>query len=301
MRTNKHILLIFFLGPGAVLAQQHTDFLKTHYEAVDLTKENLFTENIEGPDFDAHGNLFVVNFEKNGTIGQVYPDGHVDLYLTLPEGSTANAIKFDGMGNMLLADWTAHNILQVNPVTKAVSVLFHSDQFDQPNDICLSKSGVLYASDPNWKDGTGKVWRITLDGKGTIIESGMGTTNGIELSPDERILYVNESVQRKVWKFDLSSDGGLSNKKLFYEFPDFGLDGMKCDSEGNIYISRHGKGTIAIVSPAGKMTREVALKGKKPSNVVFGGKDGKTCYVTLQDRKCMEMFRCEFPGKKYSR
>ena len=270
-------------------------FYKIHaqefYMAKDLTAENLFTTNCEGPSVDKHGNLFVVNFQKDGTIGLVQPDGKVELYVTLPMGSTGNAIQFDQQGNMLVADFTSHNILKVITKTKKVSVYAHSDRFSQPNDICINKKGQLFASDPNWKESTGKIWRIDTDGKIILLQEKMGTTNGIELSPDEKTLYVNESMQRTIWAFDVDAKGNISNKRKFFDFPDFGLDGMKCDKEGNLFVARYDKGVIAIISPQGKPIREVQMKGKKTSNLTFGGKDGKTCFVTLQDRKCVEMFR----------
>ncbi|HEY9045609.1 MAG TPA: SMP-30/gluconolactonase/LRE family protein, partial [Ohtaekwangia sp.] len=112
-------------------------------------------------------------------------------------------------------------------------------------------------------------------------------------------LYVNESVQRKIWAFDVDAKGNISNKRLFAEFPDFGFDGMKCDKEGNLYVTRYGKGVIAVLSPDGKLIREVQLKGKNCSNLVFGGLNGKLVFVTLQDRKGMEMFRNDIAGKGY--
>jgi gluconolactonase len=268
------------------------------YRATDFTAENLFTENIEGPNFARDGKLYVVNFQKDGTIGYVHSDGTVELFVTLPEGSIANAIQFDQKGNMLLADFKGHNILEVNMTSKAVSVLCHNDKFNQPNDICINKKGQLFASDPNWKASSGQVWRIEKDGKSVLVASDMGTTNGIELSPDEKILYVGESVQRKIWAFTVDAKGNLSDKRLFFEFPDFGMDGMKCDKDGNLYVCRYGKGTIAILSPDKELKREVILKGKKVSNITFGGKDKKSCFVTLQDRKGMETFRSEVAGKQ---
>ncbi len=271
---------------------------KEPYVAKDLTAENLFSENIEGPNY-RDGILYVVNFQKDGTIGAVKPDGSVELFVTLPEGSIANAIQFDATGNMLLPDFAAHNILKVDGKTKAISVLSHSEKFNQPNDICISKKGYLFASDPNWKESTGQIWRIETTGEAVLLKESMGTTNGIELSPDEKILYVNESVQRKIWRFDVDENGNISNQQLFAEVPDFGFDGMKCDKDGNLYITRWGKGTIAIFSPEGVLLREVEMKGKKTSNITFGGPNGKTCYVTLQDRKCVEVFESEIAGKNY--
>jgi sugar lactone lactonase YvrE len=284
------LVLISLFSATEILAQEF-------YQANDLTAENLFTKNCEGPKVDKKGNLYVVNVEKNGTVGLVHADGKVELYVTLPEGSTANAIQFNKKGEMLLADFTGHNILKVDAKTKQVSIFAHSDSFNQPNDICINKKDQLFASDPNWKESTGKIWRIDPDGKTVLLAENMGTTNGIELSPDEKTLYVNESIQRAIWAFDVDAGGGISNKRKFFDFVDFGMDGMKCDKVGNLYVTRYDKGTIAIISPDGKLIREVQMKGKKTSNIAFGGKDKKTCFVTLQDRKCVETFRSEIPGR----
>lgn len=265
----------------------------------DFTAENLFSENIEGPAFDKIGQLYVVNFQRDGTIGKVHADGSCELFVQLPQGSIANSIQFNSRGEMLLADFSQHNILKVDMQTKRVSVFCHDERFNQPNDLCINAKDQIFASDPKWADGTGQLWRIGPNGRATLLESGMGTTNGIELSPDEKFLYVNESVQRKVWRYEVDAVGNVSNKSLFIEFPDFGLDGMKCDKAGNLYIARWGKGAVAIVSPEGVLLREIGLKGKRCSNLVFGGKDGRTVYVTLQDRKGMEMFRSDTPGKQY--
>ena len=129
----------------------------------------------------------------------------------------------------------------------------------------------------------------------------MGTTNGIEVSPDEKKLYVNESVQRKVWAYDLSDSGTIKNKRLLIEFPDFGMDGMRCDVDGNLYITRYGKGVVAKVSPKGELLKEIILLGKNPSNIAFGGSDGRTAYVTLQDHGNIETFRVEAPGREWKK
>jgi gluconolactonase len=289
MKSLLLYLIIIFMNASFALGQEY-------YKPRDLTAENLFSKNIEGPNF-RDGILYVVNFQKDGTVGAVKPNGQVDLYVTLPPGSIANAIQFDKKGNMLLADFMGHNILEVNGKTKKVSVYAHNDQFNQPNDICISSKGQLFASDPNWKEHKGQIWRIDTNGKSVLLKTDLGTTNGIELSPDEKTLYVNESEQRKIWKFDVDESGNVSNQKVFAEVPDFGLDGMKCDVQGNLYVTRHGKGVIEIYSPEGKILREVKMTGKLTSNIAFGGKDKKTCYVTLQDRKCVEVFRSETAGK----
>ena len=129
----------------------------------------------------------------------------------------------------------------------------------------------------------------------------MGTTNGIEVSPDGRTLYVNESVQRNVWAFRIERDGTLSGKRLLLKFPDYGMDGMRCDIDGNLYITRHGKGTVAVVSPEGQVRREIDVLGKNPTNLCFGGPDGRTCYVTEVDHGRLVQFRTDRPGLEWQR
>ena len=269
------------------------------YVASDHTAENLFTNNIEGPAFDKKGNLYVVNFGKDGTIGAVTPDGKVSLFVTLPEGSTANSIKFDSKGSMYLADFTGRNILKLDMKSKAVTRYVHEERFNGPNDIVINQKDQIFATDPDWKARRGQLWRIDAGGKPVLLTSDMGTTNGIALSPDEKTLYVSETLQPKIWAFDLDETGSISNKRLFAEFSDFWLDGMACDNKGNLFVTRYNKGVIAILSPTGKVLREVPLRGKKCSNLVFGGRKGRTVYVTLQDRKGMEKFVAENPGKGF--
>lgn len=296
MKTiSMRIIVCLLLCVLRVSAQDIQPLFQSH----DFTGENLFSNNIEGPAFDKHGNLYVVNYQKDGTIGIVKPDGTVSLFLSLPEGSIGNSIQFDSKHNMFLADFMGHNVLKVDMNTRTVSVFAHNQKFNQPNDLCINRRNLLFASDPDWKSGTGQIWRIDPDGKTTLLQSGMGTTNGIELSPDEKILYVNESIQKKIWAFDVDRKGNLSNKRLFAEVPDFGFDGMKCDKAGNLYVTRYGKGTVLVLSPEGRQIREISLTGKNCSNLVFGGPDGTLVFVTLQDRKGMEFFRNDIPGKRY--
>jgi gluconolactonase len=188
-------------------------------------------------------------------------------------------------------------VLEVNPETKDVTTYYHDDRFNQPNDLCISKKGIVYASDPNWQQQNGQIWKIGTDRKGVILKENLGTTNGICLSPDEKVLYVNESIQRRIWAFDLDENGNIKDQRTFATFNDFGMDGMKCDSRGNLYVTRHGKGTVAIFNQDGRQIQEVQLKGKLVSNITFGGKDDRTCFVTLQDRKCVEKFRTDISGK----
>jgi sugar lactone lactonase YvrE len=270
------------------------------YVASDYVYVGSYSQELEGPAVDSSGALYFVNPDHSGSLGRVDADGNFSIFIDhLPSGSTANGIRIDNDGFLFVADYTGHNILKVNPMTKEVTVYAHESSANQPNDLTLGSNGLLFASDPNWSISTGNIWKIK-PGKFELIAQDMGTTNGIEISPDGKTLYVNESVQRKVWAFDIDSNQKLANKRLLISFDDFGLDGMRCDVNGNLYITRYGKGTVVKVSPEGEILKEIELKGKKVSNIAFGGKDGKTAYVTLQDRGYIETFRVETPGQAFS-
>ena len=258
-----------------------------------------FTEGIEGPASSSNGDLYVVNFIKDGTIGRALKgEKYVRLFLSLPEGSIGNGIRFLNDSIFYVADYKAHQILKVNTINKVASTFAIDSNMNQPNDIAIMRNGILFASDPNWKNNTGQLWKIDKDAKTHLLEKNMGTTNGIEVSPNDEFLYVNESIQRKIWKYNLDKSGNVSNKTLFYSFKDFGLDGMRCDSVGNLYVARYDKGTIAVLSPKGELLEEIILVGKKPTNVTFGGIGFKSVFVTLQDKKWVEVFKADFRGRE---
>lgn len=262
-----------------------------------LTPQFGFTSGIEGPGCDAEGSIYAVNYAREHTIGKVTPVGDCTVFLELPDGSTGNGIRFNRAGDMFIADYTGHKILQVDCKTRTISVLTHEPTMNQPNDIAITATDILFASDPDWNKSEGQLWRIDPNGDTVLLEKDMGTTNGIEVSPDEKILYVNETVQRRIWAYSLSPDYQISDKRLLIEFEDFGLDGMRCDIEGNLYVARYGKGTVAKVSPLGEVVLEVELHGKKCTNLTFGGPDGCTCYVTVADTGNLEWFRTDIPGR----
>jgi sugar lactone lactonase YvrE len=275
------------------------------FAATPLTAPDSFTDGVEGPACDAAGNVYAVNFARQQTVGRVTPAGEADVFVTLPGESTGNGIVFDAAddgGAMFVADYVGHNVLRVDPRTRAITVVAHDPRMNQPNDLAIAPDGTLYASDPDWKNGTGQVWRIDRRaGTAHLVAPGMGTTNGIEVSPDGRTLYVNESVQRNIWAFTVAPDGSLADKRLLRRFDDHGFDGMRCDADGNLYVTRHGKGTVVKLSPAGDVLREIPVLGASPTNICFGGPDGRTAYVTEAEHRRLVQFRVDRPGLAWTR
>jgi gluconolactonase len=303
-RRNYHIIafegslvIIFIAGICFFAAAQEKDPAKL-FQSRSFTAPGSFISP-EGPAVDAKGILYVVNYLHKGTVGQILPGGQAAIFMQLPNRSIGNGMRFTRSGDMIIADYINHNILKVDMAGRQSVILVHEPAMNQPNDIAIDKNDRLYASDPDWKKGTGRIWRIDPDGGARVLDSSMGTVNGIEVSPDDRVLYVNETVQRKIWAYDLSREGNISHKRLLIEFNDFGMDGMRCDRKGNLYVTRYGKGTVAKISPRGKLLREIVLNGKDPTNLAFGGKDGRTVYVTVKDNGNIESFLADIPGREW--
>lgn len=209
--------------------------------------DSLFTAGIEGPACNAAGDLFVVNYQKEGTVG-VFRNGKDSLFTILPSGSIGNGIVLGPDGQLLLADYTHHTLWEIHAQTGQCRALASDSTMNQPNDLCIDHMGNVFFSDPQWRNGTGKLWFWNRqDSSMHLLEDSMGTTNGIELSPDDKLLYVGESLSGKVYAYDVAA-AGLSNKRLFYSFPNEGMDGMRADQAGNLYITRYGHGVVEVVS-----------------------------------------------------
>jgi sugar lactone lactonase YvrE len=264
-----------------------------------------YTKGIEGPAVGPDGNLYVVNFQESGTIGRLKPGaGQSELFAKLPLGSIGNGIRFDRDGRMYVADYKLHNVLVFEPGQTVAQVYFHSDQLNQPNDLAIARDGTLYLSDPNFRAGTGQIWRVTRgpDGKGIgevlASEKKLGLTNGIDLSPDGKTLYVAQSGTRELWAYTPSGPA-LTEPRLIKKFDGFDVDGLRTDIDGNIFVTRIGNGTVAVIAPDGELVREIATIGKNPSNLTFGGAGGTTVFVTQVDGGFVESFRVSRPGREH--
>jgi signal peptidase len=138
----------------------------------------------------------------------------------------------------------------------------------------------------------------TVRGDVMASERKLTTTNGIDLSPDEKTLYVAESETREIWAYRV--DGGrLAGPRLIKKFSDFSLDGIRTDIDGRIYLARILKGTVVVLAPDGRELREIALTAAEPTNLAFGGADGKTVYVAQRKGGFIETFRVDRPGREF--
>jgi len=205
---------------------------------------------------------------------------------------------------MFIADYKKHNIFVIEPGSATPMEYFHSEEFNQPNDMTIASDGTIYASDPHWKRRDGQIWRISRSADGKV--SGekmanprlMSTTNGIDLSPDEKTLYVGESNTREIWAYRIDGSN-LVSPRLVKKFPDHDIDGIRTDVDGRLYVARMLKGTIVVLADNGRIEREISLTASEPSNIAFGGGDGRTIYVTQRKGGYIESFLVDRPGREF--
>ncbi|AMN42053.1 gluconolactonase [Rhodoplanes sp. Z2-YC6860] len=275
------------------------------FQSRQIARSGEYTFGIEGPAVDTAGNLYVVNFQRAGTIGRLKPSANAsELFLTLPEGSIGNSIRFARDGRMFIADYKKHNIFVAAPGSTALATYFHSNQFNQPNDMTIAADGTIYASDPNWKRRDGRVWKISRAADGTVSGEimtsprAMTTTNGLDLSPDGQTLYVGESETLEIWAYRIEGTT-LAAPRLVKKFDGQDIDGIRSDIDGRLFVTRMLKGTVVILDASGRQEREIPLTAAEPSNLAFGGADGRTVYVTQRKGGYIESFMTDRPGREF--
>jgi gluconolactonase len=242
---------------------------------------------------DVVGNV-VRQWSPSGVTEVLRPGGYDGS--DAPAGSYIgpNGMIADRDGAVLLCQ---HGNRRIARITKDRQVSTYIDSFEgkrlnSPNDLVYKSDGSLYFTDPPYglagQDQDPKkelkfngVYRFTK-GKLQLLVRDMTRPNGIALSPDEKVLYVaNSDEKRKIWmRYDVRPDGTLANGKVFFDatsHPDPGLpDGMKVDVNGNVYAT--GPGGVWILSPDGKHLGTIK-PDETPANCAWGD-DGKTLYIT---------------------
>jgi gluconolactonase len=173
-----------------------------------------------------------------------------------------------------------------------------------PNDETTDGRGGAYvtASGP-WESApiVGKVYHLTADGVLTAVADDLHYANGIQLSADGRLLYVNESEAGRVITFTVQEDGSLADRRLFVrlaaldEPADAYPDGIKLGPDGNLYIGQYSAGRIIVVATDGKLVRKLEVPSPAAPNLAFSP-DGKIVYVMAVDDKDNAPYR----GKVYA-
>jgi len=155
-----------------------------------------------------------------------------------------------------------------------------------PNDLWIAPNEGIYFSDPYyhrkyWDEGRKEmqdargVYYLDPSGKITRVIADYKQPNGLIGTPDGKILYVSDINDKKIWRYDIQSDGSLINKTFFAPI---GSDGMTIDNKGNVYLTSD---KVWIYSPGGELICKIDVP-ERPSNVCFGGKKHNILFITAR-------------------
>jgi gluconolactonase len=267
----------------------------------------------EGPVWDAHeGCLYYVDI-----IGDAiwkYTPG-VGNEVVIRPSNHADGMTLDQERRLVVAGWASRSVWRRERDGSLVTLASHyqGKKLNTPNDIVVKSDGAIYFTDPSgalfnlgqaspeddlqrYLDFHG-VFRIGPDGGDlSLAVEDFPYPNGLCFSPDESLLYVNDTWQANIRVFDVQPDGSVTNGRLFYELvgEEPGVaDGMKVDAEGNVYVT--GPGGIHVTDPEGRLLGRLRVPAHA-TNLAWGDDDWQTLYITTHSPGMVYRVRLKVPG-----
>ncbi|RMZ69241.1 gluconolactonase precursor [Pyrenophora seminiperda CCB06] len=246
------------------------------------TFQNIF---LEGPIYASSGHLYTVDIPY-GRILSISPTKEVTVEAEWD--GEPNGLAVDAQGKIAIADYK-QGILTSDPSTGSISPRLSRRNLERlkgPNDLIFSSTGELYFTDQGQTgltDPTGKVYRLSPNGKlDTLVENGV-SPNGLVLSPDKKFLFVAMTRANAVWQLPLHADGTTSKAGVFFQsFGTAGPDGLAMDEEGSLFVCHPSLGSVFVVNADGTPKARIVsgTKGVNLTNCCFGGREGKTLFIT---------------------
>lgn len=263
--------------------------------AFSQTPEKISTQNykfLEGPAWD--GTEFIYFSDLNDFKVYKYSTIHNTFALAFSMDTKPNGLMFDSDKNLVICEFSAGKISRRSNTGSFIEYLsegYNGTRFDNVNDLCIDAKGGVYFTDPSGSNSPNQTARrlyyINPNGTLSVVDDGTGYLypNGVIISNDGLSLFVNDSQSYNIYKYDIDiSTGLLSNKQNFATLTNNNdgdnlsrADGMALDSEENLYVS--SKATVQIFNKNGAQTGTINFP-TKTTNLVFGGIEKKTLYVT---------------------
>ena len=246
-------------------------------KVLELGKGFQFTE---GPAADDEGNVCFSDVRASRTY-RWSPEEGVSIFRE--NTHSANGLAFDAAGNLFVCESASGRIVEIDPKGNVTVVAnkYQGKRFNQPNDLWIDPKGGIYFSDPIYgraektQDGE-HVYYVTPDRRRVVrVIDDMVRPNGLVGTPDGKTLYVADHGAGKTYRYAVNADGTLRDKTLFA--PN-GSDGMKLDSQGNVYLTTDA---VLVYNPSGKLIARIEVP-QQPTNLCFAGKGGRMLFITAR-------------------
>lgn len=206
-----------------------------------------------------------------------------------------NGMTYDAAGNLYVCEHITSSLILETPQGERRVLASHwqGKELNSPNDVVVRSDGMVYFTDPTYgrtpvfglerpqELSFQAVYRISTDGELHLEAEDFAQPNGLCFSPDEKLLYVNDTPRAHIRVFDVAPDGALSGSRIFAENIGDGqlaggvVDGMKCDERGNIYVT--GPRGIWVFSPGGEHLGVIKMP-EHAGNLNWGGPDWNELY-----------------------
>lgn len=257
---------------------------------------------LEGPSFDREGRLWCVDI-AHGRVFRVSPSG--DLSVAAAYEGEPNGLKIHKDGRIFIADFR-HGIVVLDPESGRVTPVLERVRLERlkaVNDLVFASNGDLYFTDQGLTglhDPTGRVFRLTADGRVDCLLDKVPSPNGLVLDRDEGVLYVAVTRANAVWRVPLMADGGVAKVGTFIQLSGgVGPDGLALDEDGNLVVAHAGIGAVWLFSRLGEpLYRIRSCRGLHTTNVAYGGADNRTLFITEADSGSILTARLPVPGRR---
>lgn len=282
MMNYKKTIIICLICLGVIQIVQAQQLL---YDT--LAKPRLISNQFsftEGPSVDKQGNVFFTD-QPNNKIWEYSVNGK--LFVFMEDALHSNGTYFDAYGNLVSCAETKDQLIAINPKGK-VKVLandYNGHRLNGPNDVWVAPNGGIYFTDPYYQRDFWDRQKPDMEGqnvyflprgssKPVIVVSDMKKPNGIVGTPDGKHLYIADIEANKTYKYTVTPDGSLVDKKLFVEQ---GSDGMTLDERGNLYLTGNG---VIIYNPQGIKITHIKIDEPWTANLCFAGKNKDDLFIT---------------------
>ncbi len=245
----------------------------------------------EGPIATPDGS-FIFTEQTANVLTKIADNGTRTPYLENTNG--ANGVTFDSKGRLIATQPDRAEIAVLAPGPRTVLASeYNGQKLSRPNDLIADRKGGIYFTDPGANPPAGQpagptaVYYIRPNGSLLRIATDIARPNGIILSPDERVLYVANTLGDAVIAFDVAADGSVSNRRDFAKLDGVtptptgvrsGADGLAVDETGRLYVATQIG--VQVFTPQGRHlgTIPVGITGG-PQNIAFAGPGKKTLYI----------------------
>jgi gluconolactonase len=249
----------------------------------------------EGPVWN-HAGKFLLFSDMPGDVRRRW-DAASGVTEVMRPSNKSNGMTYETSGDLLICEHVTSSLIRQrqNGTREVIATHFEGKELNSPNDVVAAADGSIYFSDPSYGRmpvfGLERAQELSFRGVYRVQPSGEGLQllvdefeqpNGLCFSPDGSLLYINDSPRGLIKVFKLRADGTLDAGSLFFAGIGTGAiedgipDGMKCDAEGNVYVT--GPGGIWVISPGAELLGRIDVP-ENVGNLNWGGDDWKTLFI----------------------